>query len=134
VVVHTPELDVEGAGDGEEEVEVDRCAGDREEDLLHEVAGEDPRERGPGDDRREHEEHGERAEIRRQNAVQGNGDRVTRDDRERLDPVGRIAGPEDPDPGERRENGLQRLQNEPEHQIPDCDVRDRVPKVGDPAP
>ena len=82
------EVLVERAGHREEEVEVDERPGDREEDLLDEVGGERAGERAARDDRDEHQQRHERADVRRQEAVHRHADGVGGDDRRELDLAG----------------------------------------------
>ena len=111
VGVHELELHVERALDGQEQVDVDEEAADREEDLLHGVAAEDRGERCAGDDRREHQQHCECAEVRRQDAVQRNRRGVTG---ENLTPANTIAigEPEDRIPPVRRGGRLHGLEDD----------------------
>jgi hypothetical protein len=62
--------------DGDEEVGEDEDRGDREEDLLNDEGADQPGEGGRGDHRRQHDEHHDRPEVRREDAVQRDADSV----------------------------------------------------------
>ena len=81
VMVLAAEADVEGRGHREEEIEIDEGAGGDEEDLLDEVGGDGAPEGRRRDDRDEHQQRHERAEIRGQEAVAGDPDGVGGEDR-----------------------------------------------------
>jgi hypothetical protein len=125
------ELDVEGAADRQEEIEVDEGAREREEDLLDGVAAEDPGEGRAGDHRRHHDQEHETAEVRRQDPVQRDRDGVAGEDVEpaRLrvgvlqDRVPRVAG------GHR----LEGLEGAVRDERPERDRRQRVPQLREPA-
>ena len=127
-----PELDVEGAGDGQEEVEVDERAGEREEDLLHKKAREDAGEGRSGDEREEDEHHHEGADVRRQEPVQRYADRVRREDglEGKLDVGIRVA--QYPEPSVSSEGRLTGLHDESGDEIAERDARHLVPEVVEP--
>ena len=134
VVFEEAELDPEGAADREEEVEVEGDVEDREGDLLDDQAREHHREGRPGDQRREHQQHHPGAEVRRQEAVEGDGDGVAGEDEPVGDPGAGEGGAQDPEPGQRRQRGLRRLQRHPGDDRPGRDVADLAEEVADPIP
>ena len=105
VVAEPAQLDVEGRSRLEEHQDVDERPDDGEEDLVDDVRGEDPREARAGDDRDEHQQRHERADVRRQEAVHPDTDRIGRHDRPQRHPGLRVGVAENPvvgDPVERR--------------------------------
>jgi len=76
-----PELERERPRHREEKVEVDERPGGYEEQLVDDLAADQAGEGRARDDRREHHEHHERAEVCREHVVARNRDRVRRDDR-----------------------------------------------------
>ena len=111
VILEAAEVQVEAPRDREEEIEVDERPGDREEDLLHEVRGDRAAEGRGRDDRHEHQERHERADVRGQEAVHRDTDRVRGDDRR--DPhLARIGKAEDPVVREPRECRLRGLEGD----------------------
>ena len=127
-----PELEVERACDRREEVDVDQRADDDVEDLLHDVAAEDARERRALDDRDEHEEHHERAHVRGHEVVERDARRVRGEHRHVGDAAGiRVA--EDPVPAEGREHCLQSLEEAAQDDVADRDLGERAPEVLEPA-
>jgi hypothetical protein len=133
VVVRQHELALERAGDRREQVDVDERPGEREEDLLHDRPAEHAREVGAGDDRHEHQQHHERADVGRKEAVESDAGRIGG---EHL-PVGhrrareRLA--EDEVPAQRRERRLERLEREAGDEVPEPDPREGVPHAREPA-
>jgi hypothetical protein len=124
MVVRQLELALERARHGREQVHVDERAGEREEDLLHQHAPQHPWQVRARDDRDEHQQHHEGADVGRQEAVQRNAGGVGG---EHL-PVGcgriRIPGAQDEVPAERSQRGLQRLQRPAGHEVPEPDARE----------
>src|SRR3954447_21424135 len=126
-----PEIDVERSRHREEEVEVDERACDREEDLLHEVRRDRAGERATGDERDEHDQRYEGADVRRKEVVHCHADRVRRHDRRERDFAG-IRSAEDPvvrRPGEER---LTRLEDESGDDVAGRYRGDLVPEVRQP--
>ena len=104
-----PEVLVERARHGQEEVEVDEGAGDREEDLLDEVGGDRAGERASRDDGHEHDQRHERADVRGQEVVHRHAHGVGGDDRPELDltRIGRAQDAVVREPGEEGLAGLE---------------------------
>ena len=130
------EADVERPRHAQEHVEVDERPGDREEDLLHEIRGDRPRQRAARDDGDEHQQGDERADVRRQEAVHCHADGIRRDDRPELDlvAIGRLEDAVVGEPGEER---LPELEDEREDDVAGVVLPDRfdlVPEVAEPAP
>ena len=123
------ELALERARHGREQVHVDERAGEREEDLLHQHPAEDAREVRAGDDRDEHQQHHERADVGRQKAVERDAGRVGREHLAVRGRRVRIAGAQDEVPAERGERGLQRLQRPAGHEVAEPDARQGVPEA-----
>ena len=130
-LVHEGELDVERAADRQEEVEVGEGADDGEEDLLDHVGAEHAGEGRAGDDRREHQQHHEGADVRRQEAVQRHRGRVAGEH----DPEARrrVGVAEDRVPGERGQRRLDGLERDGGDDVGRRDLGDRVPEVREPA-
>ena len=78
-VVRQLELALERARYRREQIHVDEPAGEREEDLLHEHAAKDTWQVRARDDRDEHQQHHERADVGRQEAVQRDAGGVGRE-------------------------------------------------------
>ena len=87
----------------------------------------------PGDDRREHHEHHDRAEARGEHVVPGDRDRIGRHDRQRFDAGVRIGRTNDRQPGDRGEQGLDGLEAEPQSHVLGVDGGQRVPERREPA-
>ena len=122
----------ERAGHGEEEVEVDERARDREEDLLHEVGGERAGEGRGRDDRGEHDQRRERADVRGQEVVHRDADGVGGHDRPELD-LARIGRAQDPVVRKPRQERLSGLEEERRDDVAGRNVLDLVPEVLQPA-
>ena len=131
VVVEAVQRFVEGARDGEEEVEVDERAGEREEDLLDEICRQRAREGAGRDDGHEHEQRHEGADVRRQEVVHRDPDRVGGHDGADLDVPG-IRGAQDAVVGEAGKDRLRRLDGECEDDVAGRDLPDLVPEVLEP--
>ena len=130
-LVHEGELDVERAADREEEVEVGEGADHREEDLLDHVGAEHAGEGRAGDDRGEHQQHHEGADVRRQEAVQRHRGRVAGE--HHPEARGRIRVAEDRVPRERGQRRLHGLERDARDEVGRRDLGDRVPEVREPA-
>jgi hypothetical protein len=130
---HIAEVQVERAGDAQEHVQVDEGASEGEEDLLHQVRRDRAPDRTTGDDRDEHQQGDERADVRGEKAVHRDTHRVRCDHRPELDflPIGRF---QDPVVRKAREEGLARLEYERCRRVPTRHRLDLVPKLHDPAP
>ena len=131
--MHEFELDVERAFDGQEEIQVDEDADQGKEDLLHRICPEDAREGRACNDRREHQQHYQRTETRRQDPVQRHRGRVAREDVEPSHPT-RIRDKQNRVPAEASHESLDGLERDRPEQILDRDLRDRVPELGEPLP
>ena len=117
------ELEVERPGNLREQVDVDERPDDEVEDLLDHVAGEDARERRATHDRHEHEQGDERAHVRGHVVVQRDADCV-RSQYLHVRRTARIRVAEDPVPAERGEHSLEPLEDAPDEDVDDGDVRD----------
>ncbi len=128
-----PKLQRERPADRQEQVQIAKCADQREEDLLHRHPGQHTGERRGGDDRGEHQQHRQRADIRRQNRVERNRGRVAGQD---LYPahlgVG-ISVTQDRIPGVGGSGCLQADQHDRADHVAKRDFRERVPDVFEPA-
>ena len=102
------------------------------EDLLDRVAAEDARERGSLHDRHEHEQHHERAHVRRDEVVQRDAGRVRGEHRHVRD-AARIRVAQDPVPAERGEHRLCTLEEAAEEDVADRDLGEGVPEALEPA-
>ena len=127
-----PELEVERARDGREEVEVDERADDQVEDLLHHVSGDDSGERRASNDSDEHEQHHERAHVRRDVVVERDTHRVGRQDRHERH-AARVRVAQDAVPAKRSQRRLHTLEQAAEDDVPDRDLGDGVPELFEPA-
>ena len=133
VVAEPAELDVEGRSRLEEQQAVDDGADDGEEDLVDDVSGEDPREAGAGDDRNEHQQRHERADVGRQEAVHPDTDGIGGHDRPQRHAGVRVGVAEDPVVGDPVERRLGHLQQHPGDQIADRNSFELIPEMGQPA-
>ena len=125
------ELEVERPGNLREQVDVDERPDDEVEDLLDHVAGEDARERRATHDCHEHEQGDERAHVRGHVVVQRDADCV-RSQYLHVRRTARIRVAEDPVPAERGEHRLEPLEDAPDEDVDDGDVRDRGPQLLEP--
>lgn len=132
VVGEETELDREGAADREEQIEVEPHVEDGEGDLLDDQAGEDEREGRARDQRGEHRQHHEGAEVGRKEPVERDRDRVGGEHEAEGKRRPRQRRAQDPVPGERREARLRGLQQHPGHDRPGGHLADLVEEVGDP--
>ena len=132
VVVEEAELDREGAADREEEVEVDGDVEDREGDLLHRERREHHREGRAGEQGGEHDQHHPGADVGRQEAVHRDGRRVAGEDEAERDVGAGEGGAQDPEPGERGERRLRRLQDDPGGDRPGRQLAELVEELVDP--
>ena len=124
---------VERPGHGEEEVQVDERARDREEDLLHEVGGERAGDRRARDDRDEHEQRDEGADVRRQKIVHGHAHGVRGDYGGECDLAG-VRGAENAVVGESRKDSLARLEEETGNDVAGRNRLDLIPELRQPPP
>ena len=130
-LVHEGELDVERAADREEEVQVRERADQREEDLLDDVGAEHAGEGRAGDDRGEHQQHHEGADVGRQEAVQRHRGRVAGEDD--LEARRRVGVAQDRVPGVGGQRRLDGLERDARDHVGRRDLGDRVPEVREPA-
>src|SRR6476619_4125686 len=127
------EPEVERALDLDEEVQVDQRPDHHVEDLLDEVAGENPRERRAANDRDVHHERDERADVGGEEVVERDSRRVRRE-HGHVRHAARVRVAENPVPAECGEGRLQCLEDAAEQDVDDRDVGEGVPELGDPAP
>ena len=127
------EAEVERAGDLGEEVEVDQRPDHEVEDLLDDVAGEDPGERRAAHDGDVHHERHERPDVRGEEVVERHACRIRRKHGHVRDPA-RVRVAKDPVPAERGERRLRGLEDAAEDDVEERDLGDRVPQLADPAP
>ena len=127
------EAEVERAGDLREEVEVDQRPDDEVEDLLDDVAGEDPGERRAAHDGDVHHEGDERPDVGGEEVVERHACRVRREDGHVGDPA-RVRVAKDPVPAERGEGRLRGLEDAAEDDVEERDPGDGVPELAEPAP
>ncbi len=100
---------------------------------MHHLGTHETRERRAGDDRGEHDEHHERPEARREDVIARDCDEVGGENRKRADVRLRVRDADDREPGDRGEEGLERLEEEPEDDVLGVDGSERVPQRGEPA-
>ena len=133
MVVGQLELALEGARDAREQVDVDERPGEREEDLLDEHPPEHARQGRAGDDRGVHQQHRERTDVGRQEAVERDAGGVGREHLAVRHRRRGIGGAQDREPAQRGKRRLHRLQRPAGREIAEPDPRERVPDVREPA-
>jgi hypothetical protein len=132
VVGEEAELDREGTGDREEEVEVKREAEDGERDLLDDDRREHHREGRAREQGGEHQQHHPGADVGRQEAVQRHRGRVRGEHDPVADPRSDRRRAQDSAPGQRREHGLGALQDDAGDDRPGRDLTELVEQFVDP--
>ena len=132
MVVDEAELEVERPRNRDEEVEVDERPDDGVEDLLDERCADDARERRAANQGDVHQEGGERADVRRQEAVHRDPGSVGGEDVAVAHTAVRVARGEDVVPRKRRQRGLDRLEEDTGHDVLDRDLLHRVPDRREP--
>src|SRR5204862_5340648 len=104
-----------------------------EEDLLDDVATENAAERRAGNHGNEHEEADGGPEVRRQEAVQGDGGCVASEHVSTSDLLAAVGDAEDPVPAHGGRDGLNRRERDSRDDVLERDRGDDVPQVREPA-